>query len=733
MNLNRLSRIGCLVAAVCLLPVWMAQAAASPHQAAPALDLKWQTLEHSAGPGSEDVTVIAPAADRVYLAAGAEVQAFDRGTRTLKKIGLATGRILALCPVDDRLWIGTERGLAMATLSTVTTVEPGPEVNGVTITALAYCQKKLFLGTANGLWAFEPGSGRLTAVTALAGLSITHLRPAGPVLAVVASQRAISLLDPDSLTAEALDLQFNSLQSPVTDVAFQGDLLWFATDGSGLIGFNLVTRTWIHLGRKTVANAEPNLAALAVSGRYLWIAGFSGLSRYDSAENHWSVLPPEGGPERSYLALAVDGTQLWEAVSGGIVRHAETHTPWVRCAAEQRYYGNESARWRAEARGAARLDWRIAYRDQAKATRWLTQAAALTGRAGEKICSLDLGRLPDGMYQVEVSVQAGSGEANFERFTLVRETAPIVLTYRTGTLRPGIAMIEGTYAPPSVTSIRIEPGGVAAQLDLEAHTFKAEFQLTGEKQIRMLASDRNHRTRTFLCPVRLAPMPSLDVIAGDDVFSPGKEDVPFTLRQEHLGKLTSWELNICGSAGEPVRSLGGGGELPAVLVWDTRDEEGQVVSPGGGFLYWLTAEEEGGLKLTTPQRPLRAEAATANRPYKVAKIKEPILFDPGKTEIKPYFQGVLDELPGLLTAHPGGIILVAGHADDRPVFLFFRTNQALSEARAAAVVEVLVRKYGVERRKIAQVGFGSTRPIASNKTWAERYSNRRVEIWVVEK
>ena len=57
-------------------------------------------------------------------------------------------------------------------------------------------------------------------------------------------------------------------------------------------------------------------------------------------------------------------------------------------------------------------------------------------------------------------------------------------------------------------------------------------------------------------------------------------------------------------------------------------------------------------------------------------------------------------------------------------------NRALSERRAAVIVEALVL-HGIEPDRLVAVGYGETRPVASNLTPEGRARNRRIE-WVVD-
>ena len=84
----------------------------------------------------------------------------------------------------------------------------------------------------------------------------------------------------------------------------------------------------------------------------------------------------------------------------------------------------------------------------------------------------------------------------------------------------------------------------------------------------------------------------------------------------------------------------------------------------------------------------------------------------------------------VLQTHPDlARVQVEGHTDStgNP-----KRNTVLSQARAEAVVAYLTG-HGVERSRLAAVGFGPSRPLASNATRSGREANRRVEFRVVER
>jgi len=86
---------------------------------------------------------------------------------------------------------------------------------------------------------------------------------------------------------------------------------------------------------------------------------------------------------------------------------------------------------------------------------------------------------------------------------------------------------------------------------------------------------------------------------------------------------------------------------------------------------------------------------------------------------------LLDEISELAKSCPG-TIRVEGHTDATGQL---EANMALSEARAAAVVEALVSR-GVERERLTPEGLGPTQPRAEGKSLQAHALNRRIEFHV---
>jgi OOP family OmpA-OmpF porin len=108
--------------------------------------------------------------------------------------------------------------------------------------------------------------------------------------------------------------------------------------------------------------------------------------------------------------------------------------------------------------------------------------------------------------------------------------------------------------------------------------------------------------------------------------------------------------------------------------------------------------------------------------------KGKIRFESGRASIDPDSAGLLDRLIETGLRCPTANIEVAGHTDADGEDAF---NQALSEKRAQAVVDYLV-KAGLAAGRFTATGYGSSRPIATNDTDEGKAQNRRIDFVVRE-
>ena len=148
----------------------------------------------------------------------------------------------------------------------------------------------------------------------------------------------------------------------------------------------------------------------------------------------------------------------------------------------------------------------------------------------------------------------------------------------------------------------------------------------------------------------------------------------------------------------------------------------------------------------SPQQSLNVSPALASSPSKLqvqnvasetrislSDLMKQLRYESGEATIKPEGYQVLDELIAYLKSTAGDrLIRVEGHADNMEIGpslkSLYQTNWDLSKARAGGVLRYLTEKGGIDSAKLSSVGYGDTKPMASNATEVGRQKNRRVDI-----
>jgi outer membrane protein OmpA-like peptidoglycan-associated protein len=127
-------------------------------------------------------------------------------------------------------------------------------------------------------------------------------------------------------------------------------------------------------------------------------------------------------------------------------------------------------------------------------------------------------------------------------------------------------------------------------------------------------------------------------------------------------------------------------------------------------------------------KPKEAKVIKAEVTKKINAYSKTILFDTGRATIKAESFDSLDAIVGVLNEYETTKFRIEGHTDSSGQKA---SNLKLSKERAAAVKNYLVSK-GIKEERLSSEGFGSAKPIASNKTVKGRNLNRRVEINLVK-
>jgi len=140
-----------------------------------------------------------------------------------------------------------------------------------------------------------------------------------------------------------------------------------------------------------------------------------------------------------------------------------------------------------------------------------------------------------------------------------------------------------------------------------------------------------------------------------------------------------------------------------------------------------------GRQMDQQERQLRQEMAgtgvDVQRQGDTIRLQAPdsITFRTDSAEIQPQFRRVLSDVATSIQQYPNTAVRVEGHTDSTGSASY---NQDLSVNRAQSVASYLAQS-GVQPSRLQAIGYGESRPIATNSTPQGRAQNRRVEILIL--
>lgn len=137
-----------------------------------------------------------------------------------------------------------------------------------------------------------------------------------------------------------------------------------------------------------------------------------------------------------------------------------------------------------------------------------------------------------------------------------------------------------------------------------------------------------------------------------------------------------------------------------------------------------------GLYMDKQEAELRAQlqgtgvSVTRNGDYIILNMPSNITFASDQAAISPQFYPTLNSVALVLNKYNRTLVDVYGHTDSTGNDAH---NLDLSQRRALAVATYL-NAQGTDSRRFSIIGYGESRPIATNATPEGRAQNRRVEI-----
>lgn len=162
-----------------------------------------------------------------------------------------------------------------------------------------------------------------------------------------------------------------------------------------------------------------------------------------------------------------------------------------------------------------------------------------------------------------------------------------------------------------------------------------------------------------------------------------------------------------------------------------RDTKGTLLGAAAGAAVGAAAGAGVGRMMDRQEAEMRdalaaSEAAAVRREGDLLAItlQGDVSFDLNSDVVRPALYNEVDRIAQIMVKYPQTSILVEGYTDSSGPDAY---NRQLSERRAASVRNLLVQRR-VEAQRIDTVGYGESRPVATNATPEGRQMNRRVEI-----
>lgn len=124
-----------------------------------------------------------------------------------------------------------------------------------------------------------------------------------------------------------------------------------------------------------------------------------------------------------------------------------------------------------------------------------------------------------------------------------------------------------------------------------------------------------------------------------------------------------------------------------------------------------------------PDTPIELKVDKDGCPIKVT-INLNVLFDFNKSDVKPKYHDEIKRVADYMNAYPWEKATLEGHTDSKGTDAY---NEKLSQRRVDAIKNYLVEKFGISADRLTAVGYGESKPIATNDTEEGRQLNRRVQ------
>jgi hypothetical protein len=239
------------------------------------------------------------------------------------------------------------------------------------------------------------------------------------------------------------------------------------------------------------------------------------------------------------------------------------------------------------------------------------------------------------------------------------------------------------------------------------------------------------------------PAPMLGFRTSPEYFSPDNDGVDdeltLFLDAQAASAIVSWSLEIREpqSPFQLFYRFGGQGTPPRYLTWNGKSSRGELVQAASDYTVIFTAQDSEG-KTSTLNGTIGVDVLIVREDDGLRLQVPSIIFRGDYADFVGLAQDTVDNnnrvlrrVAEILEKFPDYRVQVEGHANRSSPNSDGIELTALSESRAKAVVEMLVR-FGTNRSRLTAIGMGGNKPIVAFGDVDNYWKNRRVEVLLLK-
>jgi outer membrane protein OmpA-like peptidoglycan-associated protein len=614
------------------------------------------------------------------------------------------------------------------------------------ITAAAKLGAVWYLGNQEGLWLWKAGDKKPQSIRDLPRGEVVQLIALPTGLFIRYRNHDLFFIKSVNQLIEPITLEFNELAAPINAVMYHGAGLWFATEGAGLIGYQLELQEW--RTPKTRQNI-PFIYALAGGAGDLWLGSDEGIYVLDPLNEKLTSLRSELFLDQKIRTVLLGSR--WVLINTNTNRcffGRWTSPPSLRLSQPELDEKKQICRWLADLSGEPPFQFIAQIKRKDLSMEWAPfslNLKPLENESGSKnqtqlLITGSLAGLPIGYYHIRIDCADSQGYRSGESFLLLKRNDPEIIKLQYPHFYVGNHTIRGTYPASEVKTMRLQNYPIAINLLPEKKEFYFQMDLSVADKIFIFNLSYNDgQQRDVYVNFDVSPAPDITLAFNQPYQNKIGEHIEFTLKAANIKSIQTWDLQIFDKEWKIIKTFSGRDQLPVSILWPWQDWSNELSKNEEVYFVQLLVKDDSGYISRSKLQSIYLGNSSKNHltekermAPKVEKLPWVIEFAIGSFMGGKDAQEKMQIIANHLKQKPEAILLIQGHTHDMPGRKKTPiANKKFSIKRSEYIAEQLHQVYEIPKNRLIAMGFGSDQPLFPNTTASGRAKNRRVEFVMV--